>query len=574
MSRASVFLPLVVLSGIIIGCGAGDKSTGPPVPGAPVASVSVEPATASVVVGGSIALTATLKDGSGSVLTGRGVAWASDNVALATVSAAGVVSGVLPGGPVTVTATSEGKSGGAQITVLPAPVASVTITPADTSIMPGAVFPLTATVRDAHGAALTDRRVSWSSDDVRRATVSATGVVTAQAASGLVVVTASSEGVSGTSRITVRAVDPSMGVTLVQNAIGAFECAYNNYVLAGAVHSDEMEGVRGDAATVAWSHRSVTPALAEYVSGPCETEGGHTPGGLHLPMQTARSLPEFAFALLAGWTDADIPNRAHLMAVSRAYAGYAYLFFGESYCAISFDQGPQLPPTTSLQIAEQRFTEAISLAVQAGSSDVLNLAMVGMARVKMDLKKWSEAAQFARQVPVGYLKHAARGTEGERRYNKIFAAVNQGAAFTVAPPYRTMADPRVPVVQTGQAPPPSNAALWVTTKYQGLGSPIRLASYEEAKLIDAEAQAQMGQVAAAEQIVNDARARHGLPALSFTNVADALAKIIEERRRELSFEGGHRLNDLLRYAIPWKSGVSPVDGLPYGDTTCWPFPGA
>ena len=43
-------------------------------------------------------------------------------------------------------------------------------------------------------------------------------------------------------------------------------------------------------------------------------------------------------------------------------------------------------------------------------------------------------------------------------------------------------------------------------------------------------------------------------------------------RRELSFEGGHRLNDLLRYHITWKVGANPYDGRPYGSTTCWPLP--
>ena len=60
--------------------------------------------------------------------------------------------------------------------------------------------------------------------------------------------------------------------------------------------------------------------------------------------------------------------------------------------------------------------------------------------------------------------------------------------------------------------------------------------------------------------------------------------MIEERRRELFLEGGHRLNDHLRfrgtpYNIPFKGEAGSFDpngvdrtGLPYGTTTCFPLP--
>ena len=54
--------------------------------------------------------------------------------------------------------------------------------------------------------------------------------------------------------------------------------------------------------------------------------------------------------------------------------------------------------------------------------------------------------------------------------------------------------------------------------------------------------------------------------------AEAVAHVIEERRKELSFEGGHRLNDLLRKNIPWKVGANPFTNRAYGPTTCWPHP--
>src|SRR2546425_1205189 len=61
-------------------------------PSASVASVTVSPSSASVAVGGTFQLTATLKDSLGTVLSGQSVAWASSNTAVATVSGSGLVS--------------------------------------------------------------------------------------------------------------------------------------------------------------------------------------------------------------------------------------------------------------------------------------------------------------------------------------------------------------------------------------------------------------------------------------------------------------------------------------------------
>src|SRR5574341_489810 len=87
----------------------------------PVASVVVSPATASVLTGATVQLTATPKDSAGGTLTGRTIGWASSNVAVATVSASGLVTGVAAGST-TITATSEGKNGSATVTVTTATV--------------------------------------------------------------------------------------------------------------------------------------------------------------------------------------------------------------------------------------------------------------------------------------------------------------------------------------------------------------------------------------------------------------------------------------------------------------------
>jgi alpha-tubulin suppressor-like RCC1 family protein len=81
---------------------------------APVASVTVSPATGTVGLGESLQLTATVKDAGGTTLSGRVVTWQSSNSLVVSVSGTGVARGVGPG-DVTITATSEGVSGTAAI---------------------------------------------------------------------------------------------------------------------------------------------------------------------------------------------------------------------------------------------------------------------------------------------------------------------------------------------------------------------------------------------------------------------------------------------------------------------------
>ncbi len=87
---------------------------------APVATVTVSPATGSVGIGQTLQLVATLKDASGNTLTGRAISWSSGAPLLASVNGSGVVSGLVAGfAPIT--AASEGTSGSSSITVTALP---------------------------------------------------------------------------------------------------------------------------------------------------------------------------------------------------------------------------------------------------------------------------------------------------------------------------------------------------------------------------------------------------------------------------------------------------------------------
>src|SRR5258705_51519 len=91
---------------------------------APVATVTVTPASASVAIGAVQQFAAVLKDAGGTVLTGRAVSWSSSSLTIAGVSGTGLVTGLVAG-PATITASSEGQSRSATGTVTVVPPGGV-----------------------------------------------------------------------------------------------------------------------------------------------------------------------------------------------------------------------------------------------------------------------------------------------------------------------------------------------------------------------------------------------------------------------------------------------------------------
>jgi len=107
-------------------------------------------------------------------------------------------------GTATITATADGRTGQATVTVTPVPVASVAASVSDSSLFPGDTLTAVATLRDAADNVLT-RAVTWSSGTPTVASIdAATGRITA-VAPGTTVITATSEGRSGSFTLTVLA---------------------------------------------------------------------------------------------------------------------------------------------------------------------------------------------------------------------------------------------------------------------------------------------------------------------------------------------------------------------------------
>jgi len=291
---------------------------------APVASVTLSPASANLAVGAAQQLAATLQDAAGNTLTGRTVTWASSAPAVATVNAGGLVTAV-SAGSATITATSEGVQDTASVTATvkvtnpgtvtdlrvtgvsdssvtlaftevtdgagapakydirwvagklswssatdvargsctvpmagtavgatrsctvlgltggtsyqfqlvalrgtlnlnavfggfsnvasgttgsnTAPVASVAVAPGTASVGVGSAQQFTVALKDANGNTLSGRSVSWASNALGVATVNGSGLVNGMVA-GTATITATSEGQSGSSAVTVTAMPP------------------------------------------------------------------------------------------------------------------------------------------------------------------------------------------------------------------------------------------------------------------------------------------------------------------------------------------------------------------------------
>ena len=202
MSTARLGITVISVCTLAFAAGCGGDSSGPPA----VASVDVSAPPGSIIVGQTAQLTATPRDAAGNALTNRTVTWATSSATIATVSITGRVTAVSVGSA-TISATVDGKTGTRLVDVVPPPVASVTVTAAASTIQAGQTTLATAVTRDAAGNVLTGRPIGWATNNPSVATVDINGLVTG-VGGGTVTITATSEGQSGSTIITVTVVIP------------------------------------------------------------------------------------------------------------------------------------------------------------------------------------------------------------------------------------------------------------------------------------------------------------------------------------------------------------------------------
>jgi starch-binding outer membrane protein, SusD/RagB family len=371
--------------------------------------------------------------------------------------------------------------------------------------------------------------------------------------------------------------DPAQATLMVHSARTEFECAFASAVTVEAIISDELADAQLGAAGWPYDRRDAnTQTGGSYGVNTCESN--QTPG-IYLPLSLARWQADNALTKLEGWSDAEVggaAKRQELIARAALYAGLSYAMMGMSMCSAAFDLGAPVNQAGMFALAEARFSTAITTAAPASLADVRNAAYVGRARARLFQSNNTGAAADAALVPAGFVLEATYDAGDNRRFNRVWGSTGRNGFYTVEGSSRSLttggvADPRAAVVPLSARPADGRATMFGPAKYPNEGASIRAASYQEAQLILAEAQGG----AQAVTIVNALRAPHSLP--PYTGATDAASirqLIIDERQRELFFEG-FRNYDIQRFTIPFNPPVGtayPQKGGNYGNTTCLPLP--
>ncbi len=379
--------------------------------------------------------------------------------------------------------------------------------------------------------------------------------------------------VSDPSRLLAENVEvPSQAGALMNGLEADFVCAHGAFVVVSADLSDEYEDTNagGDNWSLdrrrpqgqnAWADNDCTAALPSA----------------YVPASRARWVADNLVSLLEGWSDAEVGMRNRRLARASLLAGFSLAMLGAAHCSIALDGGPEMTSMQAFAEAEDRFSSALQYARSAGADDVANAALVGRARVKLFQGDAQGALADARQVPEGFRMDVHPSDATPRMYNRVWATNLFGFNFGVAPWTRElttggMPDPRTATYDTGQNTGWAPGNVWGQSKYTSAASPMPVARWEEAQLIVAEVAG--GEEAVA--IVNALRDAHGLPHFTGTDADEIRQAVVDERQRELWFEG-FRAYDVRRLGLPLVPAAGTpyqlgVKGGSYGDQTCVPIP--
>ena len=197
--------------------------------------------------------TATYTDGSSQDLV-SGVTWTSSDSTVAGIDSNGLAT-TAGQGTVTITATAGSFSDTATLTVVPASLVSISVTPAIPSIALGTDQQFIATGNFDDGSTQQLTSVTWSSSDLNVASINAAGLATSTG-SGTVTITASSGSVSGTASLTVTAAT-LVSITVTPGNSGMAIGTTKQFTATGTFSDSSTQDIT---ASVLWG--SASPSVA------------------------------------------------------------------------------------------------------------------------------------------------------------------------------------------------------------------------------------------------------------------------------------------------------------------------
>ncbi len=234
---------------------------------ATLSSIAVTPANPSVPAGNTEQFDAvgTFSDGSTQDLTST-VSWASATTTVASVSntsgSQGLATALAPGSS-TISATLDGITGSTLLTVSPAVLESINVTPVNPNLPVGDTEQFTATgvLSDRSTEDLTSS-VTWTSSDTTWATVSAAGLATA-VSPGPSTITATLGGIQGSSVLTVTpAALQSIVLSPLTPSVPAGET--EQFTAMGTFSDHSTKDVTGD---VTWASSTTSVATISNTAG-------------------------------------------------------------------------------------------------------------------------------------------------------------------------------------------------------------------------------------------------------------------------------------------------------------------
>lgn len=196
--------------------------------------------------------------------------------------------------------------------------------------------------------------------------------------------------------------------------------------------------------------------------------------------------------------------------------GLTVVALAESFCpAVPVsDVTPEGDRVPGVPLADEELYElAIGIFDQALAVDPGNhAAAVGKGRALLDLGRYQEAAAAVASVPTSFvevIEHSANSTQQE---NPLFNLQSNGR-YSVSDleggnglPFRSAQDPRVPWVEDPDGGFDASIPLFLAQKYSSRTSPVVVADGIEARLIEAEAALNGGDVTGWLSILNALRA--------------------------------------------------------------------
>jgi starch-binding outer membrane protein, SusD/RagB family len=264
-------------------------------------------------------------------------------------------------------------------------------------------------------------------------------------------------------------------------------------------------------------------------------------------------------------------------------AGFSLVLLAEHMCEGVIRQSRALTVNEVLDSAIVRFQRAITVATAAGGTAgtaIVNASNVGLARAQLQKGDNNAASITAALVPstmANYNVLVVDSLVNRALGNQVYGT-SEGNTQSVPQKYQ-ITDSRVPWV-TVTTPPqdPTLGPLVRQRKYTSYGSPIRIASYLEARYILAEAELKKANPAPAAALIAERSAPTvtgvGATPLSATT---PLGQLMELRAREFWLEGKH-IGDIRRNPLD-KAYYDAPDTFYYkgsstrfGSAICFPIP--